>query len=71
MRLVISPSGTWTGLCMACHKLLKSSLFPEKAVLSCPTCKCCITVKMDVILDRMIEAKRTKEKIVLSFTAIG
>ena len=71
MRLVISPNGHWIGVCTTCHKLLKQSLFPEKAVLSCPQCRCCITVKMDMILDQIISAQHKNERVVLLFSSIG
>ena len=71
MRLVVSPNGNWIGVCTACHKLLKQSLFPEKVVLSCPQCRCCITVKMDMILDQILSAKTKNERVVLLFNSIG
>jgi hypothetical protein len=71
MRLVISPNGSWIGVCTVCHKLLKQSLFPEKAVMSCPQCRCCVSVKMDLILDQILSAKRKKERVVLFFSSIG
>ena len=71
MRLVISPDGHWIGICTACHKLLKQAFFPEKAVLSCPQCRGCVTVKMDMILDQILAAKHKHEKVVLLFSAIG
>lgn len=71
MRLVISPNGHWIGVCTACHKLLKQSLHPEKAVLSCPQCRCCVTLKMDMILDHILSAKTKNERVVLLLNSIG
>lgn len=71
MRLVISPNGHWIGVCTTCHKLLAQSLYPEKAVLSCPQCRCCVSVKMDMILDQIIAAQKKNERVVLLFNSIG
>ncbi|MBV9463205.1 MAG: hypothetical protein JO317_03155 [Verrucomicrobiae bacterium] len=71
LRVVISPNGHWIGLCTSCHKLLRQTLDSDKAVLTCPSCRSSCTMRMDVLLDEMLKAKSSSQKIVLNLSAFG